>query len=154
MLDQKIELLRQVPLFDGLPDDQIELIADAGEKRYFEAGENLITAGETGTTAFLILTGKAGWVRVEQGENILEDIWPGTLVGELGMLVETVHAVTVTAQERLRALALEQSSLRTVMEHHPHIAKYIAEKLLLRLQGLAEKLREVDGKLAEAEKAA
>ncbi len=70
------------------------------------------------------------------------------------MLVETVHAVTVTAQERLRALALEQSSLRAVMEHHPHIAKYFAEKLLLRLQGLAEKLREVDGKLAEAEKAA
>ncbi len=98
MLDQKIELLRKVPLFDGLPDDQIELIADAGEKRYFEAGENLIAAGETGTTAFLILTGKAGWVRVEQGENILEDIWPGTLVGELGMLVETVHAVTVTAE--------------------------------------------------------
>ncbi|MBI4725288.1 MAG: cyclic nucleotide-binding domain-containing protein [Rhodomicrobium sp.] len=154
MLDQKIELLKQVPLFEGLLENQLEAIAISGEKRFFEAGDNLITQGEAGQTAFLILTGKAGCARDEKGENFVEDLWPGTLVGELGMLVETVHTVTVTAKERLRALALERSAFSIVMEMHPAIARHISEKLLVRLHGLAQKLREVDGKLAELEKAA
>jgi len=154
MLDSKIELLQLVPLFNGLTADQLEAIAAAGQKKYFEAQENLIQLGEKGDTAFLILTGKAGCARNEKGEEFVKDLWPGTLVGELGMLVETVHTVTVTANERLRALAFPRDAFRSVMEANPEIAKHIAEKLLVRLHGLAAQLREVDDKLAQIEKAA
>jgi CRP/FNR family transcriptional regulator, cyclic AMP receptor protein len=145
MLDHKIELLQLVPLFDGLTVDDLEAI---------EAGENLIAQGERGETAYLILTGKAGCTKRERGQVLVQDLWPGTLVGELGMLVETVHSVTVTANERLRALAFPREVFRAIMEQHPGIAKHIADKLLIRLHGLAAQLREVDNKLAEIEKAA
>jgi CRP-like cAMP-binding protein len=154
MLDHKIELFQQVPLFAGLPVSLLEAIADAGEKRYFETNENLITHGEKGEAAFLILSGKAGCLRSFNGEAFVEDLWPGTLVGELGMLVETVHAVSVTANERLRALAISREAFRAVMEEHPAIAKHISDQLVVRLHGLAAQLREVDNKLAEIEKAA
>ena len=90
---------------------------------------------------------------MEGGETLVEDLWPGTLVGELGMLVETVHNVTVTAQERLRALAFQRDTFRSVMEEHPELAQHISEKLLVRLYGLAAEIRNVDSKLAELEKA-
>jgi CRP-like cAMP-binding protein len=154
MLDHKIELLQQVPLFAGLPANLLEAIASAGEKRYFEANEDLITQDKKGDTAFLILSGKAGCLRNLNGEAFVEDLWPGTLVGELGMLVETVHAVTVTASERLRALAIGRDAFRQVMEEHPAIAQHISDKLVTRLHGLAARLREVDNRLAEVEKAA
>ncbi len=154
MLDHKIELLQQVPLFAGLEKDQLEAVASAGRKRYFEAGENLITQGEPGDTAYLILTGKAGCARIVNGEEFVEDLWPGTLVGELGMMVQTEHGVTVTASERLRALALHRDAFREVMEQNPGVAQHISDKLLQRLHHLASKLREVDSKLAEIEKAA
>jgi CRP/FNR family transcriptional regulator, cyclic AMP receptor protein len=154
MLDHKIELLRQVSLFAGLNDAQLEAIADIGEKRFFESGENIITQGGKGEIAFLIMTGKAGCLKQEKGQTFVEDLWPGTLVGELGMLIETVHGVTVTASERLRALAINREAFRAIMEAHPIIAKHISEKLLVRLHGLAAQLREVDGKLAEIERAA
>jgi CRP/FNR family transcriptional regulator, cyclic AMP receptor protein len=154
MLDQKIELLQQVPLLAGLPVNLLEAIAGAGEKRYFEANQNIITEGEKGEASFLILSGKAGYVRNVNGEAFAEDLWPGTLVGELGMLIETVHAVTVTASERLRALAIGRDALRAVMEENPAVAQHISDHLLTRLHGLADQLREVDKKLAEAEKAA
>ena len=154
MLDLKIELLQLVPLFAGLSADELDAIATAGEKRYFEAGENLITQGEKGDTAFFILTGKASCTRREKGQVLKDDLLPGTLAGELAMLVETVHGVTVTASGRLRALALPRQAFRGVMESRPRIAKNIAERLLVRLHSLAAELREVDGKLAEIEKAA
>jgi CRP/FNR family cyclic AMP-dependent transcriptional regulator len=154
MLDHKIELLQQVPLFMGLSEDQLNAVAAIGEKSFFEAGENLITEGETGNTAFLIMTGKAGCRKIEKGEALVEDLWPGTLVGELGMLVETEHSLTVTAKERLRALAFRQDAFRAVMEANPSLAQHISDKLLVRLHGLAAELRKVDSKLEEIEKAA
>jgi CRP-like cAMP-binding protein len=154
MLDQKIELLQHVPLFSGLSDDLLSAVADAGQKSFFEAGENLIAEGQAGSTAYLIMTGKAGSPRREGDEIITEDLWPGTLVGELGMLVETVHSVTVTAKERLRALAFHREGFVKVMEAHPDLAQHIAEKLLIRLHGLAAEIRMVDNRLAEIEKAA
>ena len=154
MLDHRIELLQQVPLFSGLSEDLLSAIADAGQKTFFEAGENLITQEEAGSAAYLIMTGKAGCSRTEGGETLIEDLWPGTLVGELGMLVETVHNVTVTAQERLRALAFHRDAFRTVMETHPELAQHIAEQLLVRLHGLAAEIRTVDEKLAQLEEAA
>ena len=91
-------------------------------------GENLITQGEKGDTAFFILTGKASCTRREKGQVLKDDLLPGTLAGELAMLVETVHGVTVTASGRLRALALPRQAIRGVMESRPRIAKNIAER--------------------------
>jgi CRP-like cAMP-binding protein len=154
MLESKIELLQNVPLFMGLPEVQLNAIAAAAQKTFFEAGENLITEGETGDTAYLILTGKAGCPKFEKGEALEEDLWPGTLVGEIAMLVETIHGITVTAKERLRALAIQRDAFRSVMEQYPELAQHISEKLLVRLHGLAADLRKVDNYLAELEKAA
>jgi CRP/FNR family transcriptional regulator, cyclic AMP receptor protein len=154
MLDHKIELLQRVPLFVGLSEDQLNAIASAGQKRFFEADENLIAEGETGNAAFLILTGKAGCPKIEKGDVLVEDLWPGTLVGELGMLVETVHSLTVKAKERLRALAFHRDAFRALMEKDPSLAQHISERLLVRLHGLAAELRKVDSKLSALEKAA
>jgi CRP/FNR family transcriptional regulator, cyclic AMP receptor protein len=154
MLDQKIELLQNLPLFSGLSEDFLSAIADCGRKTFFEAGENLVSEGETGAIAYLIMTGKAGCQRREGAELIDEHLWPGTLVGELAMLIETVHSITVTAKERLRALAFHREAFYAVMETHPALAQHIAEKLLVRLHGLASEIRKVDAKLAELEKAA
>jgi CRP/FNR family transcriptional regulator, cyclic AMP receptor protein len=154
MLDQKMELLQSLPLFSGLSEDLLSAIADIGRKSFFEAGDNLVTEGEAGSIAYLIMTGKAGCQRREGAEFIDEHLWPGTLVGELAMLVDTVHNVTVTAKERLRALAFHRESFYAVMEAHPDLAQHIAEKLLVRLHGLASEIRKVDAKLAELEKAA
>ena len=75
----------------------------------------------------MILTGKANCSRKEKGHVLSDDLWPGTLAGELAMLVETVHGVTVTASERVSALALPRPAFRGVMEAKPRIAKNIAE---------------------------
>jgi CRP-like cAMP-binding protein len=154
MLEANLELLSQVPLFQGLSAAQLAAIAGVSRKTFFEAGETLIAEGETGDTAYLIMTGKAGCEQTEHRLPLEEDLWPGTLVGELAMLVETVHNLTVTARERLRALSIEREAFRTVMEADPAIAEHISEKLLVRLHGLATDLRKVDSTLARIDEAA
>lgn len=154
MLEKTVELLEQLPVFQGLSHQQLKAISDCGTKAFFQTGETIIAEGLPGDTAYVILTGKAG-CPVREGDDIFEeDLWPGTLIGELAMLVETVHPVTVTAKERVRALAISRGDFHAVMQADPSIAQHISEKLLVRLYGLAEQLRKVDEQLAAIEEAA
>ena len=152
MLDGKIELLQQVPLFAGLSEELLGAVADSGRKTFFQAGDKLIAEGEGGSAAYLIMTGKAGCPQLKGAKPSLRILRPGTLVGSSGCL-STVDNVTVTAQERLRALAFHRDAVRTLMETHPELAQQIS-KTSRPPPWARRQIRKVDAKLAELEKAA
>ena len=154
MLDTKVELLGQVALFRGLSPTQIAAIANVAKKALFDIGDKIVTEGEVGDTAYIIMTGKAACPRIEGDHHFDQDLWPGTLIGELAMLVDTTHNFSVVAKERVRAMALHREDLRVAMEAEPGIAQHISEMLLVRLHGLAADLRRIDNQLAAIENAA
>jgi len=151
MLETNIELLGCVPIFQGLTQDQLSAIANKGRKTYVSEGATIVRAGDKGDTAYLILTGLA-ITDPQDGSGLIADtLDPGTLVGELAMLVETTHTLTVKAKARVRALALERADLYQVMEADPSIAHHFAEKLVDRLIMLGSELRQVDTQFAALE---
>ncbi|MGO8952892.1 MAG: cyclic nucleotide-binding domain-containing protein [Rhodomicrobium sp.] len=151
MLDPKIGLLESLPIFRGLSGKQLGSIVDVTTKAFFEAGENLITRDYPGDTAFLIMTGAAKCLHFPGTPPASDQIGPGSLVGELAMLVDTVHALTVQARVRVRALALHREALKSAMECDPAIAQQISDNLLVRLQTFARDLRKLDDFLAQVE---
>jgi CRP/FNR family transcriptional regulator, cyclic AMP receptor protein len=152
MLDAKIELLEKLPIFKGLSSSQLGSIVNVATKSFFEAGDNLITKDDAGHTAFLIMTGAARCIHFPGTPAAGERIGPGTLVGELAMLVDTVHTLTVQAQVRVRAIAIHREALRRAMQHAPAIAQQISDNLLIRLRNFAQDLREFDELLANVER--
>ncbi len=151
MLGSKIELLENLPVFRGLSEKQLGIIVGVAVKAFFETGENLITKHEPGDTAYLILTGSAKCLNFPGAPAAGDKIEPGSLVGELAMLVGTVHALTVQAKVRVRALALKRQALKQAMESDPAIARQISDNLLVRLQAFASDLRRLDNFLANIE---
>lgn len=154
MLGDTIELLEALPIFKGLSRRQLGNILDVASKVYFEPGENLVTRYSRGDTAYLILTGAARCLGFPGNPVSSETIGPGCLVGELAMLSETVHSLTIQAKVRARALALRREDMRWVMQREPGIAEQISENLLTRLQDFASDLRRLDDFLAYIEDAA
>lgn len=150
-LEQNIELLGQVPIFSGLTQEQLAAIAGKGKKTYFAEGAVILSAGEKGDAAFLILTGAATTVPEKESGLEPETLEAGTLLGEMAMLVESTHNLTVKAKVRVRALAFERSQLLEVMEADPSIAHHLSEKLVDRLIVLANDLRQVDARFAALE---
>jgi CRP-like cAMP-binding protein len=154
MLASRIELLERLPFFRGLSGEQLDLIAGVSKKAFFEAGENLITKDEPGEAAYVIMTGIARCLDLPGAPASEAQIGPGVLVGELAMLADTVHAFTVQAEERVRAIALRREALKYVMELDPAIAQQIAGNLLTRLQAFGRELRKADDFLAQVNTAA
>lgn len=150
MPDSRIRLLEHLPLFEGLTPRQLAAIVDIARKAFFEPGDSLIRANRSGDTAFVIMTGLARCL-APTGATISQ-VGPGTLVGELAILVETTHSFTVEAMERLRALAIHRQALQRVMKQDTLIASTISDNLVLRLRAVARELRTVDALLARVER--
>ncbi|MEJ2229438.1 MAG: cyclic nucleotide-binding domain-containing protein, partial [Alphaproteobacteria bacterium] len=118
---------------------------------FFEEGSTIVEAEHRGDTAYLLMSGKAV-SRPPKGSGFEpEELEPGMLVGEMAMLAETVYSITIVAEERVRALAINRAALFEVMEKNPSIAYHFSEKLIGRLSGLAHDLRSVDAQFAELE---
>ena len=150
-LETNAELLGRVSIFEGLTDEQLSLIAAKGRKTYFAEGGAILKAGERGDTTYLILTGLAS-TDPEPGSGIeMEMLEPGTVVGEMAMLVEATHTLTVKAKVRVRALAIPRADLYELMEGDPSIAHHFSQKLLERLAVLAGDLRQMDARFAAVE---
>jgi CRP-like cAMP-binding protein len=147
-LEANVELLARGSIFHGLTSEQLSAISKATKKTFFEEGSKIVEAEYRGDTAYLILSGKAVSCPPKGAGFAPEELKPGTLVGEMAMLVETVYSITIVAEERVRALAINRKALFEVMEEDPSIAQHFSEKLLSRLAELAQDLHAVDAQFA------
>lgn len=151
MFGHTIGVLEALPIFRSLSRRHLGYVLDVASKEYFEPGDNLIVKNSTGDTAYLILTGTAICLDFPGTPAGSERIVAGCLAGEMAMLVETIHSLTVQADARVRALAFRREAMTRLMQREPFIATQISDNLLARLRSLAGDLRRLDNCLAKIE---
>lgn len=143
--DARVVPLLRVPLFQGLTQTQLTAIAKSAERVMFKAGETIITNDVNDNAAYLIVKGR---VEATSGFSRRAEILPpGTLVGEMAMLIEALHTTTVVAIDPVNALRLSRAALQSTMLEDPDIAAHFVEKLKVRLRHLARELKDVDAHL-------
>lgn len=136
-----LEPLRRVPLFQGLSPLQISEIARQAERVMFRAEDVIIQEDQVGQAAFLIITGE---VERTSGPDAGATVSPGTLLGEMAMLVETTYSSTMVCKGPVRALKITRESLHNQMQADLQLAEHFIEKLSSRLRALAQDMRRVD----------
>lgn len=117
------EVIAQVPLFSGLSDRELRVLASNCRERDYAAGAALLRQGETGVGLFII-TG--GVVRVtQQGDdgNVrdLGTFERGAVLGEMSLLDDLPRTATVTALEPARALVIPVWDFRAALRESPEI---------------------------------
>lgn len=148
MLHQEVALrLLDLELFRGLGRPQVTAIARSGERMLFRPGHKIVRAGLPGDAAYLLLAGDASAVGVD-GHSL--PIEPGSLIGELAMLIDHDYAVTVVCNSQVRAIRLGRDLLESLMVTDPDIADHFVARLSSRLKRVASELRRIDQMLARA----
>jgi CRP-like cAMP-binding protein len=141
------QLLLQ-PIFRKLTLRQLNEIASNGEPVTFTPGAVIIEQDAAGDAAVLLFSGEAVRVSGPELKERSEAVPPGSLLGELAMLVETNYGSTVVARTSVSALRLTRDKLHTQMRNDPDVADRLVQNLVGRLQRLAVNLREIDEVLA------
>ena len=78
-----LDLIRRVPLFSMLTNEQAQAIADSVVKRRFRRGEIIVEQGRKSNALFILLNGRARVLTADSRgrEVILAVLQPGDYVG-------------------------------------------------------------------------
>src|SRR5258706_11629880 len=103
-----LELLRETSVFGDLPDAELRRIAPALRGESYAKGEQVITEGERGDSAYLILSGEAAIVTTDLiGEQVvLRTFGAGAVFGEVALVDGAPRTATVRAMTDLEVYAL------------------------------------------------
>src|SRR5712671_476228 len=95
-----LDLIRRVPLFSLLTNDQAQGIADSVVKRRFRRGEIVVEHNKKSNALFILLTGRARVLTADSRgrEVILAVLQPGDYVGEMSLIDNEPHSATVRAE--------------------------------------------------------
>ena len=118
------ELLRKVPLFQGLDKKHLGMLAKTAHERSFPAGQAIVQEGESGIGLFVVGSGQVEVVQQRGGqETRLRTLGPGAVFGELGLLTDHPRTATVRATEPTSCLVVTSWNFRALLDESPIIAK-------------------------------
>jgi CRP/FNR family transcriptional regulator len=138
-----VDLLRGVPLFSSLEDDELIQIAEVASPDRFEPEDIVFREGEFSTNCYVIRSGHAWALREHSDGRVitLARFGPGDIFGELAMLDNERRSATIQALDELEVIVFLGPEMRRLLGEHPEIAvKLIAS--------LGQRLRETNERLA------
>src|SRR5262249_2345321 len=124
MSDSTMRILRAVALFQGLTSLQLSDIRQAAEKVSFKTGDAIITDGEPGNAAFVILSGACQRTHGPAVSDEPQPVAAGSLIGEMAMLIETNYSSTVVCQGPVQTLKISRTALYALLAEDPDLAEH------------------------------
>lgn len=114
---QCAEVLRNVPLFAGLKEGEIENIIDALKLVKFPGGTTIIQQGDEGNDFFIIYDGEVIGTRYAEGEEPLSYVHQaGDYFGEVSLLKNVPRtASVVAATEEVQVLSMDRETFKRLM---------------------------------------
>jgi CRP-like cAMP-binding protein len=131
----KVALLRGVPLFEGLSQNQLRQIAQLADETEVPAGKRLATAGEYGHEFFVIIDGEAT-VKIPAGRKLR--LGRGDWFGEMSLLDGGPRSASVEAASPLRLLVIGHREFWQFLSVASQINRKIMETLSRRLRQAEE----------------
>jgi CRP/FNR family transcriptional regulator len=140
--DDTIALLRRVPVFSTLSEDELAHVARVAISRRFNAGAIVFREGDEGSTCYIVRAGRTRAIRVHpDGRSItLAHFGPGDIFGEMAMLDGERRSATVEATEDTEAIAILSADMHRLLREHADISVKLIAALGQRLRDTNERL--------------
>jgi CRP-like cAMP-binding protein len=128
-----LESLRHVPLFSHCSNDDLDRIARVADSVVVEPGRVLVSEGDLGREAFIVLDAE---VEVSLNGKTVATLGPAEPFGEMALIDRQPRNATVTVTKPGTVLVLGQREFAGLLEEPP-----FARTILI---ALANRVREMD----------
>ena len=118
----KPELLRSVPLFALLDDDETAVLAGQVELKTFAPRERIYKIAAPGGQAYVMISGKVRVSTVDEDgqEVVVDEPSKGEIFGFASMLEQTPHRTNAVALEEATCLEIDRADIATLLQRKPH----------------------------------
>ncbi len=117
----KPEVLRKVPLFAFLDDDELAVLAAQVELKSFAPHQRIYKMGDPGAQAYVVISGKVKVYTVDQDQQevVIDEPCTGEFFGFASMLEETSHQTSALAEEESECLEVSRDDIAVLLSRKP-----------------------------------
>ena len=146
--DPRIELLRNVWLFERCTGKELEAIAKLATLIDVPAGKVLTTQGEQGQEFFVVVNGCAETTR----NNVaIGTLGPGSFFGEMSLLERLPRVATVTTTAPTSVLVLTARAFDSLVASMPSVDRNMLIVLANRLRDIESRYVPADARVTSSE---
>jgi len=128
--NQKIDLIRRVPLFARCSKPELKEIAMLADEIDLRAGKELTRQGALGREFFVLLEGTAD---VKKDNRKVNTLGPGDFFGEIALVSREPRTATVISTSPVRALVITDRAFKALLKDVPSLSTKLLASLAARL---------------------
>ena len=132
-IEDDIAFIERVPTLRMLGRTALRILAIGAESRYVHQGEVLFAAGDVTDSGYIV---QEGSFQLDSGSTSIGEFiaGPGTLLGELALIVETRRPATAVAREPSTVIRISRSLFLKMLEGYPDAARILRDQIVMRAQ--------------------
>ena len=119
-------------LFAGASARALRLVAEHGHVETYRKGAVIFEVGDPPGAMYLVRRGRVE-VLMPNVQDVINDIGPGEIVGELAVILGEPRSATLRAKTAVTLWALPRESFAAVLAVHPELAVLLAQEVSRRL---------------------
>jgi CRP/FNR family cyclic AMP-dependent transcriptional regulator len=161
----KPEILRDIPLFALLDDEEMAVLAGQVELKTFAARQRIYKMGDPGGQAYVMVSGKVRVTTVDEDHQdvLVDEPACGEFFGFASMLDQTPHQTNATALEEAVCMEVDRNDIRVLLERKPHAGldmmtvlgrQFHASQQLVRLRAQRNPNEVIEEKMTSGERIA
>ena len=144
-IDDDVALLERVPTLHLLGTAALRMLAIGSEQRDVARGARLFSTGDDADGGFIV---QRGAFRIEDGGGAEIIAGPGTLIGELALVVAMQRPSTALALEHSSVIRVARSLFQRVLESDPAAARRLRDEFANRTSQIASDILMAGAKLS------
>jgi CRP-like cAMP-binding protein len=147
-IEDDISFLERAPTLSLLGRQALRILAIGAESRYVHRGDTLFTAGDLADCGSVVQEGSFELTAGDGGQSGSEVVvGPGTLLGEVALVAETMRPATAIAIEPSTVIRISRSLFLKMLEGYPDAALRLRDTILARAEQAVQDIQGVRGVL-------
>ncbi len=126
------DLIRSVPLFKDVSEDNLKLLAPKIKFETFEVGDFIFKEGNIGDSFYIIKEGKVEIFtgnEKDQTKNVLASLGPGEFFGEIALFREIERTASVVALKKSIGLSIAKEDFKSVFSEKKALERVSSRRL-------------------------
>ena len=130
-----------MPIFSGIPIEQLKLYAYLSKRSHYRAGEFVFRQWESGNLGYVVISGKAQVIRELKDHSVfLNEYKEGDFFGGLALMSDSARLFSVKAVTDLECLTIDRETFQKLFVQFPEVGIKMLNFMIKRLVQMEEKL--------------
>jgi len=149
-IETELLILKRLPLFRCIADEQLRLVVFGSERQRLREGRELYRENQPADCAYVVLSGQIDLFRPQtENQPVLRSVLPGAMTGEMALLARTKRPVSAMAAKESEVLRISRNVFHRILDEYPAISQHLYAYLHGEFRDMVERMGTIVTKLQE-----